>query len=230
MRHKIFPRRILGFLITLLFFLVVYPYLHQLHPKHILMTEGFFALLMAGGLLLFLQNKKLFSVFAMLAILILLGNWIANFTHQLLVIQAVLLIEFVFFSGILGAMVRFMFSQQKITLDKLLSAICAYLVLGMLFALIYTFIAVTFADAFFYTLPTAEPLGAAFPHPAFFAEALYFSYVTLSTLGYGDWVPTLGPLKMIAALEAIMGQLFLAILIARLVGVHLLQNATKAKT
>ncbi|HAU2012855.1 TPA: two pore domain potassium channel family protein, partial [Legionella pneumophila] len=58
------------------------------------------------------------------------------------------------------------------------------------------------------------------PHPAFFSDALYFSFVTLGTLGYGDLVPVFGPIKMIASLEAIIGQLYIAILIARLVSVR----------
>lgn len=53
--------------------------------------------------------------------------------------------------------------------------------------------------------------------------------MTLSTLGYGDWVPVLGPIKMIAALEAITGQLFIAILIARLVGLHISQALAKKR-
>lgn len=225
--RKFAPFSILLFLVTLLLFLIIYPYLHQIYPEHILLTEGFFALLMLGGVSLFLQHKPTFILALFLALLILAGNWVANITHKQAIVLTVLTIEFVFFSLILSAMVRFMFNQTSITFDKILSAICAYLVLGMLFALIYTIIVITYPEAFQYTLNQALPTGTPFPHPAFFTEALYFSYVTLSTLGYGDWVPILGPLKMISALEAIMGQLFIAILIARLVGVHLLQSTNK---
>ena len=46
----------------------------------------------------------------------------------------------------------------------------------------------------------------------------YFSFVTLTTLGYGDMTPLTRPAKNLAVLEAIFGQLYLAVLIARLVG------------
>lgn len=53
--------------------------------------------------------------------------------------------------------------------------------------------------------------------------------MTLSTLGYGDWVPMQGPVKIISALEAIAGQLFISVLIARLVGIHIAQTVLKRK-
>jgi voltage-gated potassium channel Kch len=52
----------------------------------------------------------------------------------------------------------------------------------------------------------------------------YFSFVTLTTLGYGDIVPISGPAKTFATLEAIVGQLYIALLVARLVGLHTAQS------
>jgi hypothetical protein len=51
-------------------------------------------------------------------------------------------------------------------------------------------------------------------------EIIYFSNVTLTTLGYGDIVPISRPARTFATLEAMLGQLYLAIVIARLVGLH----------
>jgi len=50
---------------------------------------------------------------------------------------------------------------------------------------------------------------------------LYLSLVTLSSVGYGDIIPVTPPARMIAALEAVVGQLYLAVFIARLVGLHM---------
>ena len=52
----------------------------------------------------------------------------------------------------------------------------------------------------------------------------YFSFVTLTTLGYGDIVPVSGPAKTFSTLEAIVGQLYIALLVARLVGLHTAQS------
>ena len=62
--------------------------------------------------------------------------------------------------------------------------------------------------------------GAPPAHPLTLADTLYFSFVTLATLGYGDLTPT-GPVtRGLAIFEAIVGQLYLAILVARLVGLQ----------
>jgi hypothetical protein len=50
---------------------------------------------------------------------------------------------------------------------------------------------------------------------------LYYSYTTLTTLGYGDITPTSPPAQSLSSLEAIVGQFYLTILVARLVGLHL---------
>ena len=50
---------------------------------------------------------------------------------------------------------------------------------------------------------------------------LYLSLVTLSSVGYGDIIPVTPPARMIAALEAVVGQLYLAVFLARLVGLHM---------
>ena len=52
----------------------------------------------------------------------------------------------------------------------------------------------------------------------------YYSYVTLTTLGYGDITPKTPTAKYLATLEAIIGQLYLAVLIARLVGLYIAQE------
>ena len=56
---------------------------------------------------------------------------------------------------------------------------------------------------------------------------IYYSFVTLSTLGYGDIVPKVSAARMLAAVEAITGQLYLAVLVARLVGLHISQSTPK---
>jgi hypothetical protein len=56
---------------------------------------------------------------------------------------------------------------------------------------------------------------------------LYYSFVTLTTLGFGDIVPTTSLAGMLSSLEAIVGQLYVAIVIARLVGIHLMDNPRK---
>lgn len=220
---KIFSsHKIAIFLIILVLFLILYPYLHEYYPEHILITECSLAILMTSGVSIFLEKsyQKISSI--LLAVLVLLGVWLASYVKYRWIIVSTLCIEFIFFSFILVSMVKYVFRQRTITLNKLLAAICAYLILGLLFAIFYTIIFTIHSGAFILDVSNTFINTSLYPHPAFFTEAIYFSFVTLSTLGYGDLIPTFGPLKIIASLEAISGQLFIAILIARLVGLHII--------
>jgi hypothetical protein len=57
---------------------------------------------------------------------------------------------------------------------------------------------------------------------------LYFSLATLTTLGYGDIVPTSAVSRMLASVEAVVGQLYLTVLVARLVGLHIAHSIEQA--
>ena len=63
----------------------------------------------------------------------------------------------------------------------------------------------------------------------FLVKALYYSLVTMTTLGYGDVVPTTPVTEMAASMQALVGQLYVAVLIARLVGLHVAESATEQK-
>ncbi|MHC4381667.1 MAG: potassium channel family protein, partial [Planctomycetota bacterium] len=56
------------------------------------------------------------------------------------------------------------------------------------------------------------------------AIALYYSLVTMTTLGYGDIVPVAPPARTLAGMQAVTGQLYIAVLVARLVGLHIAQS------
>ena len=67
----------------------------------------------------------------------------------------------------------------------------------------------------------AFDLAGAYHASVVLSNMLYFSFVTLTTLGYGDLFPTLHVARFLASAEAISGQLYLTILVARLVGLHI---------
>jgi len=64
-------------------------------------------------------------------------------------------------------------------------------------------------------------LGLGYKHSSVLADLLYFSFVTLSTLGYGDLIPKGPAARLLSTSEALAGQLYLTILVARLVGLHI---------
>jgi len=121
-----------------------------------------------------------------------------------------------FFLYCLPALTFSLFLQPKVTLDVLFGAVCAYLLLGIIFGLVFTLLELLQPDSFQWldAYTTADDL------PNFF----YFSYVTLSTLGYGDILPVSAPAQMLSAFEAVLGQVYLAFLFAMLLGMFLTQR------
>ncbi len=104
------------------------------------------------------------------------------------------------------------FKNRRVTSDTICGAICVYLLLGVTWALLLKIVAIHHA-------------GSTAAFNGLYAESdfhhfVYFSFVTLTTLGYGDIVPVSPPARMLCWLEALFGQLFIAVLIARFVGLH----------
>jgi hypothetical protein len=103
---------------------------------------------------------------------------------------------------------------QVINAEQIYAALSVYLLAGLFFGLLHWAIELTWPGSF------GE--SAASPPPRFpLSTAIYFSFVTLATLGYGDVVPRTEVARGVAVLEAVGGQLYVAVTIARLVGAHL---------
>ncbi|WP_448548982.1 potassium channel family protein [Thalassotalea fusca] len=102
----------------------------------------------------------------------------------------------------------------RITHNKILGAICLYMLLGLIWALCYTLLELSLPNAF-------RGLSA---NPAWYEllpTFVYFSFVTLTTLGFGDITPNIPLGQFLVYMQAVVGQLYLAILVASLVGSRL---------
>ena len=108
-----------------------------------------------------------------------------------------------------------------ITSNDIVGAICIYLLLGLIWAMLYLFIAEVVPGAF-NGLPQAPWLDN-------FATGVYFSFVTITTLGYGDISPVLPLARFLVYMEAIIGVFYMAILVASLIGVRMSDRDAKRK-
>ncbi len=106
------------------------------------------------------------------------------------------------------AIVRRVSAHQVVTTESVLGAVCVYLLIGFSFAFIY--LAINFFS------PASFPFFAGQPH-ATANDYLFFSYTTLTTVGYGNLVPAGNIGQTFAMLEALFGQIYLVIIVARLV-------------
>ncbi len=104
-------------------------------------------------------------------------------------------------------LVRRVFLRRTFGLPDVTAALCAYLQLGLFFAYLYTAVDLFGGDPFF----AQGPSQAA-------SDYLYFSFVTMLTLGYGDLTPAGDIGRALIIVETLVGQIFLVVLIAYLVG------------
>ena len=113
-----------------------------------------------------------------------------------------------------AAALRFAMSGESIDAEHLYAALSAYMLAGIFFGVFYW--------AIEQLGPGSFSAGTEFSR----MSALYFSFITLATLGYGDIVPRSDVARGVAIVEAVGGQLFLAVLVARLVALYGRSGAT----
>jgi hypothetical protein len=107
---------------------------------------------------------------------------------------------------------------RLVTFDIIAGGISVYMFFGNIFGLIYAIIARMDPSAFNIPELTASYIGN---NIGDVSSAMYFSFVTLTTLGYGDITPVNHFARTLAYLEAATGQVYLTVLIASLVGMHI---------
>ncbi len=109
--------------------------------------------------------------------------------------------------------------SERPTSERIFGALCAYVFIGLLFALIYTHMEYRQPGTF----ATSQSIIAdeAFEESNLFPIFTYFSFVTLTTLGYGDITPIAEHARTLAWFEALLGQLYLAVMVAGFVAVHI---------
>ena len=104
------------------------------------------------------------------------------------------------------SIVRHLVLRRQVDTETLLGAIAAYLLIGMFFVFAYK------AAGEFGSVPFFGPAG-----PGSLSQDLFFSFVTMTTVGYGNLVPAANPGQTFAVLEAVTGQLFLVVAVGKII-------------
>lgn len=133
---------------------------------------------------------------------------------------------FVFLAAAAVVVLANVLDPERVTTEKVLGGVSVYLLLGVVWSMLYVLLVLLQPAAFRgSTLDLPDRSNGGFSwYDLELAEFTYFSYVTLSTLGYGDITPVTLPAQMLVWLEAVVAQIYLAVLIARLVSLHLLHS------
>lgn len=125
-----------------------------------------------------------------------------------------------FFSILIAVLLKRVFGEGPVTAHRIRGAIAVYLLIGMTWAIIYQLIAFFIPRSFsFPSSMIAQPAEQELE-----SALVYFSYVTMATLGYGDIVPVHPVARMFAIFEALVGLLYPATLLARLVSLEIMHG------
>jgi voltage-gated potassium channel len=123
-----------------------------------------------------------------------------------------------FLLGCIVAILIYVFASPRITLDTIFAAVVAYFFLSIIFAILFTMLS-SFNPNYF-NLPAPETLHQ---FHLLTDDMIYFSLITIVGVGYGDILPLLPFSRMLAAVEAVVGHFYMAVLIGWLVGMFISQ-------
>lgn len=182
-----------------------------------IITDVFFALMLITGALSVPQKRLAFRTMLIVALITLAIHWISWFFKPEVTMAArewSNLASLLVFTGVVLTKVM---SVGPITRARIEGAVAAYLLLGLSWASAYELVHMHDPQAFQGNLAAVGP-GLTFS---------YFSFVTLTTVGYGDITPVLPLARSLAVTEALTGQLYIAILLASLVSQQLLQKKSQ---
>jgi len=182
-----------------------------------LLTDIFFSLIFLSGAYAFSRQGKAFYIALAIVLPALLLEVTSNFfpSEPIEIVKKIFIL--LFFAYFLAVILSHIFREEEVTKDLITGAVCAYLLIGMLWTYVFYFLELCNEGSFASAKTFSQDVW----------PFLYYSFVTLTTLGYGDMVPLTSPARSLAVLEAVTGQLYLAITIARLVGAHASQSQVR---
>lgn len=197
----------MGFLAALVLLLVASPFVRGLKGGQ-LWEAVLYTFVMCTGLTASGSRRKLTFALGSLA---LCAIWLNQLCPQRCPALTFILPAMTFLAIVIASLLRFSLRAKRVDAEVLCAGISVYLILGLLWGLAYAFVAQMDPKAFLFSSHSArEATMSGF-------TTVYFSFTTLSTLGYGDITPASDIARMLAMVEAMTGTLFVGVMIARLV-------------
>jgi hypothetical protein len=213
LRQVYFKRRFIILFVSLLAVILVTPLVRGFVGLHVVWNIFISAILLSGVHAVSGRRRNVY-IASLLALPMLVSIWSEYFVENKYVVIVGTLCGVVFFAYMIVNILLFIYKQDEITRDLIVGAAVVYLLMAIMWTFIYRVVEMT--------QPGSFTIAATDIHERL--RFTYFSLVTITTLGYGDIVPTTGLASSLATLEAVVGQLYLVTTVAWLVGVRVTQS------
>jgi len=199
---------------SLILLLLVYPYLERDLPGQVVMSA--LTIMVMISIIIAVSDKKrdvmIALCFAIPWIVVILINVPFYERDKSIVARREIVFAALLFFYTTYRIFMHLIKSREITSEILFAAVCVYLMIGLSWTTLYIFVHILNPGSF---VDTSGLLSDTAP------RFLFFSYVTLTTIGYGTLTPATDTARSLATMEAILGQLYLTIMVARLVGLHI---------
>ena len=162
------------------------------------------------------RSRPMRAVVFAVALPIVVSRWLIHASPNETITIFGMLAGSVFIAFVAINILVYVARQTTVSSDTIFAALCVYLLFGLGWGLVYALIE--------YLVPGSFTFPGSPPPPGQLSELIYFSLVTLATVGYGDITPVDPVAQGFSNLEAVLGQMYLAVMVARLVGIQVAQR------
>jgi len=180
-----------------------------------------------GGVFAVSQRMRMVvaaSLIAVIAVATTLASDVMQ-TKQLYVASDVAMIVFFLFTALV--ILHDVWTTRSVTLDTIVGSVCVYVLLGATWGFVYT-LTELLSPGSFEIAASGRAVDQALLTARHYPLFMYYSFVTLTSVGYGDIIPAAPSARLLAAWEAIFGQFYMAVLVARLVAIHIARTTADA--
>jgi len=207
-------------LVSILLLLLIHPFFERLVVARILLQILDSAILVTA-IYTVSQNRRLFIVGILLLLPAIIGGWSMYFTESLMPELVGRSFSALFLAFVTIVMMSNVFREQEVTLDTISGALCVYLLIGLTWTFVYSVLEFLEPGSFAVnTNASVSPRG-----DRYYEISLFLRHV--NDLGLWGHYPIDSARQGLSYVEAIVGQIFVAVLIARLVGLHIVHSSRR---